>query len=232
MKITQYRGTSEDKLITNVHNIWLGISLGNKYFTLEHLEDYIRSSLDLVKEKMLIIIADQPQAVNYEVFEKIKPKTANAKACRNGQKIFDVVNEIILPLPKELQEKIDVIKWGELSKTVWYRHRYEIFCSEFLTNFDFKSKLVEIVKLNMGERIKHLQSQELVKLCEYVLKELPIFMGAMSYKDIVYDLHIYPGLSLMDDLILDIQEGILFPNILKQITITKPLAIAEAYAGR
>jgi hypothetical protein len=110
MRISDYRNTIEQSVKAKQYNIWLGISLGNKYFNAANLEDYIKGSLELSKEKILVIIADQPQAINYEVFENMKSETAMAKAERNGQKVFDIVSAIISELPEENQQKVSLIK--------------------------------------------------------------------------------------------------------------------------
>lgn len=230
MKIVNYRNTTESNVLTKRHNIWLGISLGNKYFTQEHLEDYIRSSLDLVKEKMLIIIADEIQAINYEVFEEIKLETARIKAERNGKKVLDALTSIVSELSEEQQQKVSIIKWADISTTPEYQERLKLFSREFELNIDFRNKLIEIVRLNMGDRLEQLSSEQIRKLATYVLQELPIFMGPIHYEGTSYDLHIYPGLSLMDDFILDLQESQAFPELMRQISLETKLAIAEVYA--
>lgn len=230
MRLTSFLNTTEQKVLSKEHNIWLGISLGNKYFNRENIENYIKSSLELTKKKLLIIIADEPQAINYGVFEEMKEETALAKAQRNGQKIFETISTIINTLPEEQKKKTEVIRWESISTTPRYLERLKILTSEFESNIAFKNKLIDIVKLNMGKRLGNLSNEKVITLAKYVLQELPIFLGAIDYKEVTYDLHLYPGLSLMDDFVLALQAKQEFPKLMNQIEISENLAIAEAYA--
>ena len=231
MRITDYRNATSQEVMQKKYNPWIGISLGNKYFTIEHLEGYVRSCLKIAREGILVIIADEPHAINYEVFEGMKSDTAVVKALRNGEKVASMVDDAVSRLSQEEKQKVKVVKWKELVSAVWYRERQKIFEKAFQEEASFRNTLVEIVRLNMGDRIENLSQVQIEKLATYVLCELPIFMGAIELNGTVYDLHLYPGLSLMDDFVLDLQERKIFPEIMKNITIDHPLSIIEAYAN-
>jgi tRNA-dependent cyclodipeptide synthase len=230
MRVTDYRNTDEQQVFQGKFNPWIGISLGNKYFTAEHLEDYIQSCLRIAHEKVLVIIADEPHAINYEVFEEMKHETALAKALRNGDKVKSVLDGIVSRMTRDEKEKVKIVRWQELSDAFWYQERLKIFQEFFRDDKNFKDALVEIVRLNMGDRIEDMESSKIERLATYVLEELPIFIGAIELEDSVYDLHLYPGLSLMDDFILDLQEKKIFPGIMDKINVRHPLSLIEAYA--
>jgi hypothetical protein len=82
MRITDCRNTTKSAVLEKQHNIWLGISLGNKYFNQAHLVDYITSLVDLSKNSLLIAIADWPQAINYQVFDAMPLATAQISSSR------------------------------------------------------------------------------------------------------------------------------------------------------
>lgn len=230
MRITDYRNTNKQLVLERKYNPWIGISLGNKYFSAEHLEDYIQSCLQITREKVLVIIADEPHAINYEVFEGMKHESALAKALRNGDRVKSVLGEIVGRMAESEKEKIRIVRWQEISDTSWYHERLKVFEESFRKDQSFKDFLVEIVRLNMGDRIEDLEPSKLEKLATYVLAELPIFIGAIELEGLMYDLHLYPGLSLMDDFVLDLQDKKIFQESMEKININHPLSLIEAYA--
>jgi hypothetical protein len=114
--------------------------------------------------------------------------------------------------------------------TAWYKDRYAVLSSAFESDSIFQEKILEIVKDNLGERTATLDRMRLIKLAHYIIQELPVFMGAVDFAGFIYDAHLYPGLSLMDDFILDLQAGRIFPEVAQQLLVTVPLVIIEAYA--
>ena len=230
MKVTDYRNVSKDEVTSRKFNPWIGISLGNKYFTQEHLADYIRSCLDIAQSGVLVVIADEPHSINYRVFESMPAQTALAKACRNSDKVDFLLREVISSLTIKEGKKIKVVRWGELACTDWYRERFKILEKIFRSDEDFKKNLIEIVRLNMGDRLEGLELSQIEELATYVLVELPIFVGDLKFDETVYDLHLYPGLSLMDEFILGLREGKIFPEVSLKIPAKQKLVILEAYA--
>lgn len=230
MEITNYLNATKEKIISKKYNPWIGVSLGNKYFTYQHLKDYINSCLMISKSRVLVIIADDPHAINYEVFENKNPNSALVKARRKGEEIFNTTSEIIKELPGKEQEKITLIQWEAIAESTWYQKRLKILNDIFRANEDFKEQLVQIVQMNMGDRLDRLEPAQVEKLATYVLQELPIFIGALVHDGEAYDLHLYPGFTLLDDFIINIQEGSLFPEIKERIPIKQELSIIEAYA--
>jgi tRNA-dependent cyclodipeptide synthase len=230
MRITDCRNTTKSAVLEKQHNIWLGISLGNKYFNQAHLVDYITSLVDLSKNSLLIAIADWPQAINYQVFDAMPLATAQKKALRTGEQVFQLVKSIIETLPSSKQSKVVITKWDGFMDTAWYKDRYAVLSSAFESDSIFQEKILEIVKDNLGERTATLDRMRLIKLAHYIIQELPVFMGAVDFAGFIYDAHLYPGLSLMDDFILDLQAGRIFPEVAQQLLVTVPLVIIEAYA--
>ncbi len=229
MKITNYLNATKEKVESREYNLWIGISLGNKYFTSERLRDYITSCLKITREKVLVIVADEPQAINYEVFEGKSHEAALAKAHRKGEDVFRVLEDIVVQLSEYDKAKVKIVRWRELAETSWYQERLKIFKVVFQSK-DFKDKLIQIVQMNMGDRLDKIETLQVERLAMYVLEELPIFMGALNFEGYDYDLHLYPGLSLLDNLIIDLQKGKIFPEIAERISVTRELAIIEAYA--
>lgn len=230
VRITDVKNTTIEDISAKKHNIWIGISLGNKYFNKDHLRNYLNWAVKTCKERTLVIIADEPHEINYKVFEQLENEKASAKAFRKSNEILRVLNEIVADFVPENRSKIEIIKWNSLSSLPEYKIKFGYIEDLYQTNENFHNQILNIVKLNLGERIENFAEEQIEALAKYVLWEFPIFLGALIYNSTIYDLHIYPGLSLMDDLILDIQDKKIFPELTEKVIIEHKLTIAEVYA--
>jgi len=65
MRIAAYLNTTKEEVIGKRFNIVLGLSLGNRYFTTEHIRSYLLWAIEKTKNKVAIIIPDKIQAINY-----------------------------------------------------------------------------------------------------------------------------------------------------------------------
>jgi len=65
-KIGIIRGASEKKVKSKKFNIYLGISLHNKWFTKNNMKESILWGLKHTKKRFGLVIADTLQAINYE----------------------------------------------------------------------------------------------------------------------------------------------------------------------
>ena len=83
MKIKKIFNTTKKEIESKKFNIFIGISLGNKWFTKENLQEYLNWALENTKEKVLILIADKIHIINYNVRNKKLPKEKVALAILN-----------------------------------------------------------------------------------------------------------------------------------------------------
>ncbi len=79
------------------------------------------------------------------------------------------------------------------------------------------------------------EKHHLIKICRwedarkspYHQDKIKIFLNEFEGK--IYDLHPYPGLSCLDDLLMNLQNGKLFPKLAKMLDIKNKIAEVEAY---
>lgn len=221
MIIKKYLNTSREEIASKKFNIIIGISLGNKYFTKENIKKYILWALENTKEDVLVVIADEIQAINLEVLDRYTKKRAEDKATRMGDELEKQIFEIILGLSKEKRKIIKIIRWKKLL-TKNYRTKIQLIRKEFETNEKFHDFIIKIAKENPKILKKNLSEQELDSVAEYVIQELPLFIT-------IEGLIPYPGLGLMDRLIMGLQNKTLFPELSRKLRITKYLRSLEAY---
>jgi len=226
MEIKTYLNTTKEEVESKSFNIWIGISLGNKYFTKENIKKYILWALENTKEDVVILIADKIHAINYQIRNKYTKERAMQVALRKGQEIKQSVSKIIKQLPEKKQNKIHILLWNNIENDPDYKSIKNIIFNEFKVNPIFHKRIVEISKENMKFKFTE---EEFEKLSFYVLNELPLFIKGVKYNKKVYNLIPYPGLGKIDYLTIDLLEGKSFPELTKKLKVENKTAILEAY---
>lgn len=227
--IKTYLNCSKQEIQSKKFNIFVGISLGNKYFTKENIKKYILWALENTKDDVLVLIADKNHAINYDVFNGYNPERALQVALRKGIETEESVKKIVRGLPKEKHHLIKVCKWEDARKSPYYQNKIKNFLNEFQNNSKFHDFIIQIIKENLNAKADNLNSEELDKLALYVLDELPIILNGVEFEGKIYDLHPYPGLSSLDDLFMNLQTGKMFPKLAKMLEIKNKIAEVEAY---
>ncbi len=84
MEIKTYLNCTEQEIQSKKFNIFVGISLGNKYFTKDNIKKYVLWALENTKDDVLVLIADKNHAINYEVFNDYTFERGLQVALRKG----------------------------------------------------------------------------------------------------------------------------------------------------
>ena len=229
MIINSFLNCTELDIQLKKFNIFVGISLGNKYFSKENIKKYILWALENTKESVLVLIADQNHAVNYEVFNSYNHERTLRLAIRRGDKVELTIKKIIESLPLEKRSLIEIARWEGARESQYYKDKIKIVLDEFQENKEFHDFIIKIVQENLGSKTKNINVLKLEKLSLYVLDELPILLNGVEFQSKIYDLHPYPGLSRLDDLLMSLQSGTLFPQLAAKLEIKHKIAEVEAY---
>ena len=229
-------GATEKEVESGKFNIWIGISLGNKYFTKENIKEYILWALENTKENVLIVVGDRLYAIKLEALDKYNKIRAFRVAARFGDKKEQEVNEIIEELPKEKRGLVKIARFRQVTDSRYYEARLEVLREGYKKNEDFRECVINIVKDIYGKSIHTLTDEVIDKLAEYVLIELPVYLNGAYYHDSgktgkYYECTVYPGLGLIDELIIGLHNGSLFPEIAKKLKLHNQIVIVEGYAN-
>jgi len=226
MKIKTYLNTTPEDIEAKKFNIFIGISLGNKYFSREHIKSYLLWALENTKEKVAVLIPDKIHSVNYEVRSRYTKERALKTAVKEGEKVREIIKDILNDLSKQKRDSVEILKWEDI-ETTEHKERVLILNEEFNKNEQFKNSIIEIVKENIqSEKITH---SDYEKLASYPLEELPMLVNGIGYKGISYELLPYPGISKIDYLAIGLQEAKIFPELSKRLKIRTKLKLIEAY---
>jgi len=227
MRIVSYFNTLESEVVSRKYNIFIGISLGNKYFTEEHIKKYVEWALGHTKEKVAILIPDAIHAINYQGRNGYSDDRSQRKALREGEKIRSTFESILGGFSPLERSRIEIMRWKDI-ETEKYQAKVSILFDEFKKNSDFKEEVLTIVKESVSTDRPGGFDYE--KLAEYPLRELPSLLSGFEFKGIRYSLLPYPGISRLDHLVVDLQENRRFVDLAKRLNIDSKLRIIEAYA--
>jgi len=204
-----------DEIEAKEFNIYLGISLGNKWFTKEHIREYLVWALKYTKSKISILVADTLHSINYEVRNNLSPEKARDKALKQGDKICEMLKEIINNFPTEEQKKIIITRWDEIQNIKTHEKTKEIFNKKFKEDPKFKEKLLKIIKTHTKQ--ENFSNEKNEKLATYLLNELPELLHGYELNETYYNLYIYPKDSLLSKFIDQIQKNQIFPELHEKI---------------
>lgn len=146
VEIGVVRGGSIKSVLSQQYNIYLGVSLNNRWFTQENMRKSIIWGLAHTKERFGIVIVDTLQAINYEVRDKYSPQASLRKALKEGDKFVWVINKILEELSTQERAKVDIIRWEIMKEDIFYKIAFPIFLKEFEKNIQFKNKIKEIIR--------------------------------------------------------------------------------------
>ena len=222
LKIKKIRGFATEKQIFNKEfNIFIGISLGNKWFTKSHLRLYLRWALDNTKERVIFVIADKLHAVNLEVRNDYNSMRALRKALREGNNIERIVRELIAELSKEEQMLLDVIRWDYFEKSEAHIKGVKIFENEFDNNPQFKKISLSIVSeaVNSKKGGRKFEGGKIIKLSKYFIGELPEMLNGFEYNGVYYNLYPYPFSLAFGEFVEQIQRKKIFPELHNKMKI-------------
>ncbi|GMU74254.1 MAG: hypothetical protein AMXMBFR44_4510 [Candidatus Campbellbacteria bacterium] len=233
MQVKTYLNTTKEEVEAKEHNIWIGISLGNKYFTKENIHAYILWALKHTKDDVLVAIIDDIYAINLEVFDKRSKDSSLRRARRKGDTKAVEVQEIVDGLSGRDKARVHIVRWIDLINSKYHSYRTKILYDEFESNKAFHDYILEIIREGRSDRLQELDEAGIEKLAEYVLKEIPVFINGAKYKTKdgwkTYSLIPYPGLTKLDELFIGLQNKDLFSELAEKLKITDKIAILEAY---
>lgn len=235
MHIKTYLNTTQKEVEEKKFNIWIGVSLGNKAFTPNLIREYITWSLKYTKSDVLIVVGDSLQAINLQFLNGYNRIRALKKALRDGDKKELQIQDIISTHFAKNIQKIKLVRYNHVIASKYHEYRLAVLNQAYRENIRFKSRILSILNENKKVSSKKLPPETIDCLAQYVLKEIPVYLNGAKYGGLpihggtTYTLQIYPGISLIDSLLMDLQSGNTFPELSKKLHITNKIAIVEGY---
>lgn len=231
MEISNYFNTTKEEVGTKKFNIFVGISLGNKYFShKENTTTFILWALENSVNDIVVLIPDKIHTVNYEVRNGYSKEKAERAMHRKSDETKKMVDEIVSALDEKERERVAILTWKDIENDSDYQNRKDLLYREFENNSEFHKRIIEATKESVDQNILKLENDAYKKLASYPLDELPILTAGFQYNGRRYNLIPYPGISKIDQLTVDLQNGTSFPELSKKLNMRERVAIIEAYA--
>jgi tRNA-dependent cyclodipeptide synthase len=230
MRIVTYLNTTKKEVESKIHNICVGVSIGNKYFSADNIRKYVEWGLMYTKDDLLVFIADAIQAVNFEIFDKRNSASAHRKAIKAGDKMEKIIKERIDDLND--RKKVKLVRWEDVTNTEAYRENLKKIHSFYQANAEFRNYIIQSIKAgrpDKKDKFEKMSDAELDRLAEYVLQEIPFFVNGIEHGGRVYTLIPYPGLTMIDKLFIGLNNQVMFPELADKLRIENKIGILEAY---
>ncbi len=205
-------GATSQQVSEKKYNIFIGVSISNKKLDEKMAYDYLKWSVKNTKEKVAVIIADELDIVNFEIFSSYSSNKSKRRAEKAGEEFKKIFQKAASKLQKQDQKKVIIYKWSDVKKSDHYQKVYKYLLESYLKMPEFRLGVLFFVKKYIRKRgkTKILESQEkLDKLAMYILGELPTLLQGIYLDGIHYDICIYPTYfaSGMSQFVTDIWDG-------------------------
>ena len=210
----KYYNVTQEEIEKKIFNIFVGISMGNKLLTPKLAKHYVEWAHKYTKDDTIILIADEIDAVNWEVFRGFSPEEAKKKVRDKGYQIAGMFDKAARTLYRETGDatyitKVHTIFWEDI-KNPGYEHVVQILTEQYNNNEKFKNAVLhfvnEYIRLRQAENIS---DKDKDRLAGYIIAELPTLLGGILWNNTLYNLILYPTYVIngMSEFVLDIRGG-------------------------
>ncbi len=224
MQIYKIRGGTIEDLEAKKYNVGVGISLGNKWFTVANILELTRFCLSHTRENVVVYVADSIHAINLEVRKRISYEKALKMADQMGTNLLEQVKQEVEKTftPEEIS-KIHYVKWGVIADEA-FKKRVNFLYDFYQKNEDFKNYLQSIVKKAISKETspRTFSENEILRLTDYIIEEFPEQTTRVPMGEFICDAFVYPYDGEIVELAEQIQNGEKFPEIKNAILDTEP----------
>jgi tRNA-dependent cyclodipeptide synthase len=227
MKLDQALGVPAEEILARRHNIWVGVSNSRWFNAPGNLERLVRWSLAYTKEHLLIWIPGRLYAVSINHVEK----ESRARALREGFAAEANFRARIQAMSEETPYSLARIRIADFDETLTPAavRRRSILYRAFSEEGRFYGRLIEIAREFLVARGRTVTKHRLEASALYQLQELYMFIAPAQVLDdeTTYAVEVYPGLGKYDQVVRDLIEGRVFPELTEQLALTDRCGIAS-----
>ncbi len=194
-RTTRIFGSSLDEISKKKFNIFIGVSVNNKKLTKDMARTYLRWALYNTKDRVAIVIADELDMVNREVFDKYSKGKARKRTLKEGDKFESLFKEVISKFSKKDRKKINIYRWDKIVENQHYLDIQKFLREQYEKDIEFRFAISFFVKkyIRKKGKLKILEDKKkLDKLAEYMFGELPTLLEGIKIENTHYNLCLYP----------------------------------------
>lgn len=224
---------TQEEIDKKLFNIFVGISLGNKLLTPELAKKYVQWAHKYTKDDTLILIADEIDIVNWQVFRDMTKKESAEKVQQKAYGVAGMFEKAKRILYKEENDpsyitKVHTIFWEDI-KNPGYDLLRGILEEQYKNNKEFREQVLYFVNKYIELRDTEVSDKDKEKLSSYIISELPTLLGGILWNNTLYNLILYPTYvdSGMSQFVLDIRAGKYFES--DKLQLRQICVLAEDY---
>lgn len=227
MQLYSIRGGTKEDLEAKKYTIGVGISLGNKWFTVDNIIQSIEWALAHTKDKVIVYVADSIHAINIEVRNRIRFEKALDLCKKSGQQLFhDIKVELDKKFSQDQIKQIVFVTWDEIVDAA-FQKKVNYLNSLYEENILFKEKVHSIVRNHVSKETRIFSEDDIHRFGQYITAEMPEFLNRVPLKNIVCDAYVYPYDNDITQFAEQIQWGKVFPEIKEHVLDTEPKVFLE-----
>ncbi len=229
MELKSIRGGTIQNLQDKQYNLGVGISLGNRWFTVENIIGLIKWCLPRTREYVVVYVADSIHAINLEVRKRISYEKALVLSDKLGTDLLDQVKQLVQETfsPDEIN-KIFYVKWNMITDDK-FKSKVKYLYNFYDNNEDFRDHLQLIVKnaIFKENNPRTFSEKDILRLTNYIIEELPEQTTRVPMGKYVCDAFVYPYDGEIVKMAEHIQNGEKYPEIKSNIIDTEPKVFLE-----
>ena len=233
----KYFNVTQQEIDSKLFNVFVGISLGNKLLTPELAKRYVEWAHKHTKDNAVILIADDIDCINWQVFRGFSEDEARKKVREKAYQLSGMFDRAKRNLARKNNDpsyltNVHTLFWEDVVNT-GYSELRELLIEQYYKNSTFKCAILSFVdkyiELRNVDIITNVQKDQ---LADYILSELPTLLGGIKWNSTLYNLILYPTYvqSGMSQFVLDIRGGKYFDFStipLRQISVLVEDYLAE-----
>ncbi len=206
------------EIIDKKHNIWIGISFGNKQFTIDNILKLTETALTFTKDQVLIFLPGRLHAINLQSFEGLSEERAIEQVKIEETKKQEQIEDALQIFSTDQRSRIVLATYDDVLSPEFDR-RLQTLCEEFDHNNDFKDDIHNVVRELLASRGRTVNEERLTLLSNFVLGELPLFLDGLTIKGAPerFTVLLYPGLGFIDELVSEIKVGSRYKDLRQKL---------------
>ncbi len=226
LNLYEIRGGNRTDLEQKKYNIGIGISLGNKWFTIENIVEAVKWASSLTRDVVIVYVADSIHAINIEVRNRISFEKALVKAKKMGNDILREIKKDIDNNLMDYSKKVVYVTWDQIVDEK-YKSKLQYLTNLYKTNEEFKISIHSIVKSHIKNETRSFSISDIDRFGQYIIEELPEVLVRVKMAGYDCDAYAYPYDGELTKFVEKLQLGEIFPQIRESVIDTEPKVFLE-----
>ena len=191
---------------TSMYRPFIGISIGSKSPSLEQCLDILKLLLRSSSNSMPIMLADEIDLINCQVFGDSATRAAK-KVARKKLVHVELWQAAVSNLTEEERSQFIFVNW-DCIQTPKLSYQQNVIRESFHEQEHLYEAILSLVSYLIGSSGKSVTHKRCLEMAEYVIQELPTLLFGIDFDGINHQILIYPTFSStdeMEDLVADIR---------------------------